>query len=130
MKGIVAAVLGLLLSRPGFSEDIRMSEKANKAAVSRIYEECINRGKTELLQEIISAGYVGPQGELGPAGFAKTVNGLRNGFPDIKFHIEEIVAEGDIVMLHWTWQGTHKGKAFGGFDATNRLVQNDGMVVY
>ncbi|MBL8019951.1 MAG: ester cyclase [Leptospirales bacterium] len=102
----------------------------NKNHIKRFYELCINRGAMEILEEIIAPEFVGPQGEEGPIGFAGTVQGLRKGFPDIQFQIQEIVAEADVVMVHWTWEGTHQGKAFGGYEPTNKSIHNDGMAVY
>jgi predicted ester cyclase len=34
-------------------------------------------------------------------------------FPDRKFNIESIIAEGDTVILRWSLSGTHKGTLFG-----------------
>ncbi|MDD1753958.1 MAG: ester cyclase [Methanotrichaceae archaeon] len=35
---------------------------------------------------------------------------LRNAFPDLHMRIEDIVAEGDMVAVRYTMQGTFKGK--------------------
>ena len=35
---------------------------------------------------------------------------LRSAFPDIKATIEHLIAEGDKVVLHMTWTGTHEGE--------------------
>jgi steroid delta-isomerase-like uncharacterized protein len=36
---------------------------------------------------------------------------LRGAFPDLKFTIEHLLAEGDTVVGHWTARGTHTGTA-------------------
>jgi predicted ester cyclase len=38
---------------------------------------------------------------------------LRSAFPDFKGTIDDIVAEGDKLVLRWTWSGTQKGEFMG-----------------
>jgi predicted ester cyclase len=38
---------------------------------------------------------------------------LHNAFPDFKAMIDDIVAEGDKVVVRQTWSGTHKGDWMG-----------------
>jgi len=103
--------------------------EANKATVQRLYEESINSGRVELMEELVGVEYVGPNGERGPAGFASTVQDLRRGFPDITFAIEDLVAERDRVAVRWRWSATHAGP-FRTFAATNRHVTNTGIAIY
>jgi len=103
--------------------------EANKATVQRLYEEGINPGRVELMNELVGDEYVGPNGEQGPAGFAVTVQDLRRGFPDITFTIEDLVAEGDRVAVRWRWHATHAGQ-FRTFAATSRHVTNTGIAIY
>src|SRR5262249_59014748 len=81
----------------------------NKQAVRTLYEVCINQDQPARLAEVVSPDYVGPQGERGPQGYAATVAALRQGFPDIHFTVHDLVAEGDRVVVRWTWEGTHSG---------------------
>jgi predicted ester cyclase len=97
--------------------------------VRRLYEECVNRGRVELLPELIAADYVGPQGGTGPAGYRATVESLRAGMPDIRFTIEDLVAEGDRVVVRWTWTGRHTG-TFRGFKPTSAQIENSGIAIY
>jgi predicted ester cyclase len=39
-----------------------------------------------------------------------TIAGIRAGFPDGRFTIDELVAEGDTVVQRWTFRGTHQGE--------------------
>jgi steroid delta-isomerase-like uncharacterized protein len=43
--------------------------------------------------------------------FKNLVTMLRGAFPDVKFTIEHLLAEGDTVVGHWTARGTHTGTA-------------------
>jgi len=103
--------------------------EANRAMVRRLYEACINSGQRDALDEIIGEDYVGPAGDRGPAGFSATLAELRQGFPDITFTIEDLVAEPDKVAVRWRWQGTHAGQ-FRTFRPSGRLVTNTGIAIY
>ena len=101
----------------------------NKQTVRKLYEEYINRERRELLPELVSADFIGPDGRRGPAVFAATIDALRRGVPDITFELQDVIAEGDRVAIRWTWSGTHKG-ALNGLPASNRRVKNDGIAIY
>lgn len=101
----------------------------NKQAVRRLYEEYINAARPELLPELVDPDYVGPQGERGPGGFAGTIDGLRGALPDLRFTLDDLVAEGDRVAVRWTWTGTHTGP-FRGLAPSHRRVTNAGIAIY
>lgn len=101
----------------------------HKQTVRSLYESCLNKGELQLLDQLVGADYVGPRGEKGPEGFAVTVRGLRSGVPDIHFTIDELVAEGDAVMVHWTWRGTHTG-TLNGFAPSQKSLTNPGIALY
>src|SRR5262245_41061839 len=108
----VALTAALLACASGSLPDTRnpsMSIEANKQVVRKLYDECINPGRLDLLAEVVSDDFVGPQGEHGPTGFAAGITGLRAGFPDLKVTVEDIIAEGDRVTVRSSWQATHTG---------------------
>ena len=111
------------------AHDAAARNERDKQTVRRLYEECINGARGELLPDLVAADYVGPQGERGPAGFGRTVDGLRDGVPDIHFALEELIAEGGRVAVRWTWTGTHTG-VLRGFAPSNARVANEGIAVY
>jgi predicted ester cyclase len=125
----LAAALAALLSSPiSWSAPMSPTE-TNTAAVRRLYEECINLGRSDGYADLIAPDLAQPDGSRGPAAFAANVDALRAGFPDIRFTIEDLVAEGDRVAVRWTWTGTHKG-TFRGFAPTGKAVHNSGIVIY
>jgi predicted ester cyclase len=103
--------------------------ETNKQAVHRIYDEAVNAGRTEVLADLIAPEFAGPDGTRGATAFAANVAALRTGFPDIRFTIEHVVAEGDRVAVRWTWTGTHTG-SFRGFAPSGRTVHDTGLVLY
>ena len=50
-------------------------------------------------------------------------------FPDTHHTVDDLIAEGDLVVLRTTARATHRGR-FEGIDPTNRSVEFTGLVVY
>lgn len=53
---------------------------------------------------------------------------FNTGFPDLKFTVEEQIAEGDFVVDRFTASGTHKGE-FRGVAPTNKNITFTGIVI-
>ena len=101
----------------------------NKQAVVRLFEDGFNRQRGDVLEEVVAAEYVDAFGEHGAAAFKKVIAGLRGGFPDILYTVEELVAEDDAVAVRWHWTGTHRG-VFRGIAPTERHVTNNGLAIF
>src|SRR5918995_790315 len=95
-----------------------MSEE-NKAVARREIEELFARGNLDAAEEIYAPDYVSHEptsGEVrgieGAKQFAAT---YREAFPDLENTIEDMVAEGDEVVVRFKARGTHQGEteAFG-----------------
>ena len=52
-----------------------------------------------------------------------------NPFPDAQEDIQDIVAEGNKVMVRWLFRGTHQGEFFG-IPATGKRIEITGYGVY
>ena len=95
-----------------------MSTEQNKALVRQLVEEAINKGNISVIDELLIPDFVEheelPPG-IPPGREAPKVlfTMLRSAFPDLKATIEHLIAEGDEVVLHMTWTGTHKGEFMG-----------------
>jgi steroid delta-isomerase-like uncharacterized protein len=105
------------------------SSERNKQLVQSLYRDCLNSGQFSLADELIAPDFVGAEGEKGPTGFAHNIEGLRAAFPDIHFTVEDMIAEGDRVVVRWRWEATHDG-SFRGIAATHKHVKNTGIAVY
>ena len=89
----------------------------NKALVRR-WIEGWNRGKElEVTDEVYDANYIlHDPGNPGLAGLRELKGALimyRTAFPDFHITIEELIAEGDKVIVRYTDRGTHKGDFMG-----------------
>lgn len=95
-----------------------MSTEQNKALVRQLVEEAINQGNMSVVDEFLIPDFVEheelPSG-IPPGREAPKVlfTMLRSAFPDFKATIEHLIAEGDEVVLHMTWTGTHEGEFMG-----------------
>ena len=106
----------------------------NKSIVRRLYEEVWNKRKLGVMNELVSPShalhgplYTGPA--VGPEVYRRQISLFVAGFPDLRFAIEDTVAEQDKVVVCWTFSGTHKGD-FMGVPATDKKVSVDGITIH
>ena len=98
-----------------------MSEESNKVVVRRYIEEVINLGKLELIDTFFA-----PAMQERVRGF---LTGNDNPFPDGREEIQDLVAEGNMVMARWIFRGTHQGE-FMGIAPTGKSIEITGYGTY
>ena len=98
------------------------------AIVNWLFAECLNEGDLSVADQLVSPDFTGPVGK-GREGFKAMIAPLLQGFPDLRFTIQDMVAEGSRVVVRWTSQGTHRGM-FAGTAPTGRQVSNQGIGIY
>lgn len=59
----------------------------------------------------------------------KGFNGTTEAFPDVNIGVDEMIAEGDKVVLRWTLTGTHQGN-YQGIPATGKAIKWNGIDIY
>lgn len=101
----------------------------NKETVRNLYENILNNRKFELLDGVISEKYTGPLGEKGVDGFLQPIRPLIKAFPDLQWEVEDLIGEGNKVMIRQNTKGTHTGQ-FQAFAATQKKVVVSGTAVY
>ena len=94
-----------------------MSAETNKLVMGR-FTDFVNTASEKLPDELISPDaifHVPGRAEpvRGPAGYLAIIGMMREGFPDIQWTLEEMIAEGDRVAARFTMRGTHRGTFFG-----------------
>jgi steroid delta-isomerase-like uncharacterized protein len=100
-----------------------MSVEENKAIVRRYFEAFFNQGNLAVADEIIAEGYQStlPGVGTGLEGQKQLYQMFHAGFPDLRFTIEDLIAEGDKVVARWTARATHQGE-FQGIAPTGKQV--------
>ena len=94
-----------------------MSAEQNKSIVRRWIEEGWNKGNLAVIDQVYAPNYV--QHEPAPAPVTSSealkqyVGAYKTAFPDLHFTIEDMIAEGDRVVVRQTFRGTHQGDFMG-----------------
>jgi steroid delta-isomerase-like uncharacterized protein len=112
------------LGRTSPQGDTRMTAAEHKAVVRR-WVAAWNAQDLDAAEALLAPEYVRHDANLpdvvGPQAERQFIAGALGAFPDLHFDIEQLVAEGDLVMGRYTARGTHLG-TFLGVPATGRTV--------
>lgn len=88
-----------------------MSSETNKAAVRQCWQKAWNENNVTILGDLFSPDNVhyfgATPGRLGPDQYAAMVKAWRAAIPDYLCHIEQLVVEGDLVVMRLRFTGTH-----------------------
>jgi len=92
-------------------------EEQNKALIRNFFEEENNRN-IDILNEMSApnATWFHPSVSTTPIAFEEAFEGLKifwHAFPDLTLTIEDIIAEGDKVVVRFIGRGTHQGELEG-----------------
>ena len=112
-----------------------MSVEENKAVLRREVEELYNHtGNLDVVEQIFSPDYLSHEptsGEVrgieGARQFAAT---FRKAFPDLENTIEDMIAEGDKVVMRFRGSGTHEGETTEAFGPpTGKRMEITGITI-
>ena len=119
-----------VMPRPEFKR-YTAEESRNKKIVRDLYENILNNRRYDLLDHVISPDYagIGNTEEKGVKNFRDTVQAVISGFPDIRWNVLDLMADGDKVIVRWTWTATHT-QPFRGIPASNNTVTDNANVIY
>jgi steroid delta-isomerase-like uncharacterized protein len=111
-----------------------MAIEENKALVRRFYEEVWDRGNVEFAQEVFAEDYLRHDlrptaAAPGPQGQRQIAAAFRAAFPDLRWHVDLLLAEGDLVAARWTASGTNTGP-WAGMAATGRPATFSGVNIF
>ena len=94
-----------------------MAGHDNKALVRRYYDEVFNKGNVDLVDELAVEDYVEhdpfPGQGNGRGDLQARVQAILSAFNPVSFALEDLVSEGDRVVVRWTQTGTHSGNFMG-----------------
>ncbi len=90
------------------------AEEENKALVRKLFEEVWNRGSTVAVDEFMTTDYIDhciPSTGLPPGaeGLKQRITTYHTAFLDLQATVEDIFAEGEMVVFRWSIRGTHLG---------------------
>ncbi len=85
-----------------------------EAQMRRLYDDAVNRGDMDLIDELLADDFVEHEELPGISGndkqAVKSFFGImRSAFPDLRFDVEDMVVAGDVVVTRARMRGTHQG---------------------
>ena len=107
-----------------------MSTEDNKANVRRGFE-AVNQKKLAVFDELLNPDVVVHNASTtvqGLEAYKQFLSMYITAFPDLQFTIEDIIAEGDTVVVRYTTRGTHQGN-FMGIPPTGKRVSVTGIFI-
>jgi steroid delta-isomerase-like uncharacterized protein len=107
-----------------------MSVEDNKSVVNRVFTALNERDLdtvTSYYQPDTRFHGWGPH-TVDVAGYEENMSELLAAFPDSRFRVEDVIAEGDRVAVRHTFSGTHQ-QPFQGVPASGRRVEAPAIVI-
>ncbi len=95
-----------------------MAPEDDKRLARRALEEIYAKGALERADELVHPGFVDhepahPEQPTGPESVKQTVRRLHSAFGELRFAVEDEIAEGDRVVQRVTMSGRHTGPLMG-----------------
>jgi predicted ester cyclase len=105
-------------------------QAGNIAIVTRLFEEVVNNDNIEIVDELLAPDIEnhnpGPSDAPGRQGIREVFWLLHTAFPDLHGRIDDIMAEGDRVVVRWTIGGTNTRRCMG-IGPTGRTISGTGI---
>ena len=105
----------------------------NKVLVRRLYEEVFHKGDLTFVDKLFSPGFVRhapPSPDMrGQTEVKALCSMIRAAFPSLHYTLEDMVGEGDKVVLRWSAVGVHTGE-FLGIAPTGKPVTMSGTAIF
>ena len=105
---------------------------ANIEMYTTAWDRIVNEGRLDFFnseyftEDVVM--HAEPENVVGIEGMAAFYKNFITGFSDIEFTINNVFGEGDQLVKHWTFKGTHTGDFFG-IPATGNKVSLDGSTI-
>ena len=111
-----------------------MEPDENKA-IARRFSQVWGTANLDIIDELASPELIVsfpafPDGIKGIAAFKEALARLRSAFGNADIHIEEEIAEGDKVVLRWSYSATHQAEFPPGVPATGKRMKWTGITIY
>jgi steroid delta-isomerase-like uncharacterized protein len=111
-----------------------VSVEENKSLARRYFDDLWTGGDEGFIDRHVSPDYVfhdpdTPRGVRGTDGLGRYYGRFRTGFPDMRFNVEDQVAEGDKVVTRWSVEATQSGE-FLGMPPSGKTVHVTGINIF
>jgi predicted ester cyclase len=104
-----------------------MRAEEHAALVRRAVDAIWNRGELDVADALFATDYVNHDGLItdlvrGPEAIKVSVALYRTAFPDLQIIVDDLTANGDSVLLHWTARGAPAADPSSGAPTTARTL--------
>lgn len=107
--------------------------ETNTRLVLALYQDLFTEWKFEAIERYFDPQFTSSEMPAslprGPTGVRHFYQELRAAFPDLRYIVEDTVAEADKVVVRWRWSGHHTGP-FRGLAPTGSEVKMPGIAIY
>jgi steroid delta-isomerase-like uncharacterized protein len=106
-------------------------QEKNKSVARTFFEEVLGQGKLEMYSDSHAVDFVAHSAERDYtlAEDMAVAREERTAMPDMQIAVKHMVAEGDLVVVHWTAWGTNTQPGMG-LPATGKPVNVSGMTLF
>jgi len=101
-------IFGSVVFMAGCENQDMANEERNKATVHRFFEEFWNKLNLAVLDEIVAPNFVHQVNAKSRSleAYKKLYAGFPVAYPESHYALEDMIAEGENVVIFWTWSGT------------------------
>jgi steroid delta-isomerase-like uncharacterized protein len=104
----------------------------NKRLARQYFAQVLNDGDFSEANALLASDFIfrnPPVVAQGVKEFKAVIEGVRAAFPDLRFTIQDEIAEADKVAIRWTLTGTQRGD-FLGHPASGKTIEVTGMNIF
>jgi steroid delta-isomerase-like uncharacterized protein len=110
-----------------------VSAEENKAVIRRAYDELWNQRNVDVVDELATEDFLNhgapPDRQRGRQSLKDVVRIFESAFPDFRYEVEDVIAEGEKVAVRDVFRGTHQGN-FIGIPATGKRVTMEAIHIF
>jgi steroid delta-isomerase-like uncharacterized protein len=122
------------LDDPGMTMHSTDRGTYNKQLVQAFIQDLFTRGDLDAVERCLDPAFVNhdapfPGAPQGPDGMRVAAETFRRACPDWHSDLDQLVAEGDVVVERFTARGTHQGELMG-VPPTGRTIELQGINVF
>lgn len=131
MKNFITYTLAAILMI-GFTSCENAKVEKNIKMYSSTWDDIINTGNLDLINETNFTDDItlitSPENVVGIEAFKSYYSNFVTGFSNVEFTLVDVFGQGDKIVKHWSFKGTHSGDFFG-MPATGKVVNIDGVTL-